>query len=148
MRYLGLLLAVFGCYAQGNLYEVMTHHESLETLTVAIDEADLITILESKGPFTLFAPTNIAFAELPEAVLTNLLNPKNRKQLIKVLTYHLVPGNYTELEKEKSLNTVEGQPLIIRIEEGKLMVNNAIVGEELPASNGTIHLINKVLIPN
>lgn len=121
----------------------------LSTLVAALKAADLVTTLEGKGPFTVFAPTNAAFAEIQPTV-DNLLKPANKDELTKVLTYHVVPGTYTsaDLKDGQKLKTVEGQDLTVTVKDGTVKVNDATVEKaDIEASNGVVHVINGVLVP-
>lgn len=121
----------------------------LSTLVAALKAADLVTTLEGEGPFTVFAPTNEAFAEIQPTV-DNLLKPANKEELTKVLTYHVVPGTYTsaDLKDGQKLKTVEGQDLTVTVKDGTVKVNDATVEKaDIEASNGIVHIINGVLVP-
>ena len=118
-------------------------------LAAALGAAGLIDILKGEGPFTVFAPTDQAFDRLPQQTLNDLLKPENRKQLAAILTYHVVPGKVTshEVANLTSATTVQGQPLTIN-KEGGLKINEAnVIAPDVEASNGVIHVIDKVLLP-
>lgn len=121
----------------------------LSTLVAALKAADLVSTLEGKGPFTVFAPTNQAFADIQPTV-DKLLEPANKAELKKVLTYHVVPGTYTsaDLKNGQKLKTVEGQDLTVTVKDGTVKVNDATVEKaDIEASNGVVHIINGVLVP-
>ena len=117
------------------------------TLLAAAEAANLTRILYNDGPFTLFAPTDDAFAALPDGTVENLL--KNPKELAKVLKYHLVKGNIfsSDLNNGSSLATVLGSPVSINTTEGVLINNAKVIQADVEASNGVIHVIDKVLLP-
>jgi uncharacterized surface protein with fasciclin (FAS1) repeats len=117
------------------------------TLLAAADAANLTSVLYNDGPLTLFAPTDDAFAALPDGTVENLL--KNPKELAKVLRYHLVKGNIlsSDLNNGSSVATVLGSPVNINTTEGVLVNNAKVIQADLEASNGVIHVIDKVLLP-
>ena len=117
------------------------------TLLAAADAANLTSVLYNDGPLTLFAPTDDAFAALPDGTVENLL--KNPKELAKVLKYHLVKGNIfsDDLNNGSSVSTVLGSPIKISTTEGVLVNNAKVIQADMEASNGVIHVIDKVLLP-
>lgn len=128
---------------------VASGNADLSTLVAALTAADLVTTLEGTGPYTVFAPTDAAFADIQSTVDT-LLEPDNKTDLQQVLTYHVVPGTYTaaDLTDGQKLKTVEGQDLTVSITDGVVKVNDATVeATDITASNGVVHVINKVLVP-
>ena len=107
-------------------------------------------MLSGPGPFTVFAPTDAAFAKLPAGTVEMLLQPENKQKLIDVLTYHVVPGSVkaAQVVKLTSAKTVEGAPVAIKVTDGKVYVNDAqVVQTDILASNGIIHVIDTVLLP-
>lgn len=121
------------------------------TLAAALDAADLVDTLKGEGPFTVFAPTDEAFAKLPEGTVENLLKPENRDQLVAVLTYHVVPGKVmaSDVAGLSSATTVNGSDVAIQIVDGKVMIDDAtVVAADVGASNGVIHIIDTVMLPN
>jgi uncharacterized surface protein with fasciclin (FAS1) repeats len=121
---------------------------SFNTLAAALKAADLISTLKSEGPFTVFAPTDAAFAKIPKADLDALLSDK--RALTEVLTYHVVSGKVmaADVVKLTQAKTVEGSPVKIRVVDGKVMINNANVSAtDIAASNGVIHVIDTVIMP-
>lgn len=120
---------------------------SFNTLVVAINEAGLVDTLQGKGPFTVFAPTDAAFAKIPKDQLDALL--RDKAKLAKVLTYHVVPGTVMAKDvKPGQVKTVEGQAITVKSEGGKVMVDNATVTmTDVKADNGVIHVIDTVIIP-
>jgi uncharacterized surface protein with fasciclin (FAS1) repeats len=120
------------------------------TLVAAVKAADLVDTLKGAGPFTVFAPTDEAFANLPAGVLEDLLKPENKAKLQNVLTYHVVPGKVMarDVVKLNSAKTAQGGSLNIKTSDGGVMVNNArVVKADVPASNGVIHVIDTVILP-
>jgi uncharacterized surface protein with fasciclin (FAS1) repeats len=123
---------------------------SFKTLTTALEAAGLIETLKGKGPFTVFAPTDEAFAKLPEGTLKSLLMPANKQKLKAILTYHVVAGNVkaADVIKLSSVKTLNGQSVTIKVVGGKVLINGAtVVKTDIAATNGTIHVIDTVLMP-
>lgn len=121
-----------------------------KTLAAALDAAGLTATLEGPGPFTVFAPTDDAFAKLPAGTVQNLLKPENKAQLVAILTYHVVAGKLTaaDVVKATELKTVEGKPLEVKAENGAVMIDNAkVTATDIDASNGVIHVIDSVVLP-
>jgi uncharacterized surface protein with fasciclin (FAS1) repeats len=124
---------------------------SFSTLIAAVDAAGLSETLMGEGPFTVFAPTDEAFAKLPEGTVADLLKPENKEKLVAVLTYHVVPGKVmsSDVVKLTSAKTVQGQEVKISVNDGNVMVDNANVTQvDIAASNGVIHVIDSVILPN
>ena len=122
----------------------------LSTLVTAVSTADLVKTLQGKGPFTVFAPTNEAFGKLGDEQVQSLLEPENRDQLTKVLTYHVVPGTLTasDLSDGQELDTVAGETLTVKVDGDEVMVGDAtVVKPDVEASNGVVHVIDGVLTP-
>lgn len=120
------------------------------TLVAAVSAAGLVETLSGDGPFTVFAPTNSAFAALPEGTVDNLLKPEMKDQLTGVLTYHVVAGNVMsgDLSDGQVVTTLNGQELTVSIKDGKVMINGAtVVAADLAGSNGVVHVIDSVLLP-
>jgi len=123
---------------------------SFQTLAKALDAAGLVETLKGEGPFTVFAPTDEAFAKLPAGTLDELLKPENKAKLVSILTYHVVPGKVlaSQVVKLNSAKTVNGQDLTISTEGGAVMVNDAkVVKTDILCSNGVIHVVDTVLLP-
>ena len=123
---------------------------SFKTLTTALEAAGLVETLKGKGPFTVFAPTDAAFAKLPEGTLKSLLMPANKQKLTAILTYHVVAGNVkaADVIKISSAKTLNGQSVTIKVVGGKVLINGAtVVKADIAATNGTIHVIDTVLMP-
>jgi uncharacterized surface protein with fasciclin (FAS1) repeats len=131
-----------------NLVQTAVAAGQFKTLASLLQKAGLAGTLEGKGPFTVFAPTDAAFAKVPKATLAGLA--KNKAKLRAVLLYHVVKGKVTAAQamKLRSAPTLEGKPLSIRVNGGKVIVGGATVTKaNVTASNGVIHVINRVLIP-
>ena len=122
-----------------------------ETLAAALGAADLVDTLKGDGPFTVFAPTDEAFAKLPEGTVESLLKPENRDQLIAILTYHVVPGavRAADVVKLDEAATVNGQSVAIQVADNGVQINNAnVIATDIEASNGVIHVIDTVILPS
>lgn len=135
---------------QKNIVETAVAAGSFNTLVEAVQAAGLTSALEGPGPFTVFAPTDQAFAKLPAGTLQSLLKPENKEKLRAILTYHVVAGDLdaAQVMKLTSVKTLEGADLKITDHNGSVMVDNAkIVKTDIPASNGIIHVINEVMLP-
>jgi uncharacterized surface protein with fasciclin (FAS1) repeats len=120
-----------------------------KTLAAAVKAAGLVETLQGKGPFTVFAPTDAAFAAIQSEV-DKLLKPESKEKLSKILTYHVVSGKMkaADLKDGQELTTVEGSKLKVMVKDGKVMVGNAkVTTADISASNGVIHVIDKVLLP-
>ena len=119
------------------------------TLVAAVEAAGLVETLKGPGPFTVFAPTDAAFAALPAGTVEDLLKPENKDQLVAVLTYHVVPGKVmsTDLSEGLTAATVQGADVTITL-EGGAKVNGAVISTaDIEASNGVIHVIDSVILP-
>lgn len=130
-----------------NIVEIST--ESAKTLAAAVTAADLVATLEGTGPFTVFAPTDAAFAAIQNDV-DNLLKPENKAKLASILTYHVVSGKQmaADLEDGAELTTVQGEKLKVSLKDNKVMIGDAhVTTADVSASNGVVHLIDKVLMP-
>lgn len=123
---------------------------NFNTLVAAVNAADLKATLKSDGPFTVFAPTDEAFAKLPKGTLENLLKPENKDQLIAILTYHVVPGKVMAKDVQPGeVSTVNGSPATLAYKDGKLHIDSAeIIATDIETSNGVIHVIDTVILPN
>jgi uncharacterized surface protein with fasciclin (FAS1) repeats len=131
-----------------DIVETTTASGQFQTLALALKAANLTKILKERGPFTVFAPTDEAFAKLPQGSLDVLL--KDKARLAVILTYHVVHGKHVfiDLKKLESLKTMQGQSVRIRAKKGPIHVNDAmIVQGDIEVSNGVCHAINKVLLP-
>jgi uncharacterized surface protein with fasciclin (FAS1) repeats len=133
-----------------DILDVAEQAGTFNTLAAALEAADLVDVLRGDGPFTVFAPTDEAFAQLPAGTVESLLQPGSRDTLIAVLTYHVVPGRISALDAVTagSADSLQGAPLDFRIEGGTLRVGDARVqSNDVPARNGVIHVIDSVLLP-
>jgi uncharacterized surface protein with fasciclin (FAS1) repeats len=135
--------------AKNTIVDVAVANGSFKTLTAALKAAGLVETLEGNGPFTVFAPTDAAFAKLPAGTVEMLLKPENKAVLVRILTYHVVSGNVLSTDlKSGEVNTLEGSPVKVMIGSGGVMVNNSTVqAADVKASNGVIHVIDTVLMP-
>ena len=134
-----------------DIIETAASNGSFTTLVAAIEAAGLSDTLKGDGPFTVFAPTDAAFAKLPAGTVDNLLLPENRDQLTAILTYHVVAGEVTaaEVVMLESATTVNGQNITIAMEGDAVMIDGATVAAaDVMASNGVIHVIDEVILPN
>jgi uncharacterized surface protein with fasciclin (FAS1) repeats len=121
------------------------------TLAAALEAAGLVDTLKSEGPFTVFAPTDAAFAALPEGTVETLLQPENRDQLVAILTYHVVPGKVmaSDVVSLSEATTVNGSDIAIKVMDGSVHINDAtVIAADVDASNGVIHVIDTVILPN
>lgn len=133
-----------------DIVDVAADTPDLSTLVEAVTAAGLAETLQGEGPFTVFAPTNEAFAALPAGELDRLLKPENKAELAKILKYHVVSGEImsSDLTNGQKAKTVEGGTLTVTINGSTVKVNDATVVEaDVPASNGVVHVIDKVLLP-
>ena len=157
----GLVAAAFvvtssvGAMAQGapgkDIVATAVEAGSFKTLVAAVKAAGLVETLQGKGPFTVFAPTDEAFAKLPAGTVDTLLKPENKQQLIAILTYHVVPGKVlaADVVKLSSAPTVNGQRVDIKVDGGKVKVDQAnVVATDIATSNGVIHVIDQVILPS
>ena len=120
------------------------------TLVAAVEAADLVTTLKGDGPFTVFAPTDEAFAALPEGTVENLLKPENKDQLIAVLTYHVVPGKIMSSDiagTATMVESVQGSELDINATDGVTVDGATVVTADIETDNGVIHVIDRVVLP-
>jgi uncharacterized surface protein with fasciclin (FAS1) repeats len=122
-----------------------------KTLAAALEAADLVDTLKGEGPFTVFAPTDAAFAKLPAGTVESLLKPENRDQLVAILTYHVVPGKVeaADVVKLNEARTVNGKDVQITVADSGVQVDNAnVIMTDIEASNGVIHVIDTVILPS
>ncbi len=152
---LALLLALTltsSAYAASkeNIVETAVAADDFKTLTAALKAAGLVDTLEGRGPFTVFAPTDEAFAKLPAGTVEDLLKPENKEKLVSILTYHVVAGDVTakDVAKLTEAKTVNGKELKITSLGGKVTVGGAnVIKTDIKCSNGVIHIIDAVLLP-
>ncbi|MBA6265484.1 fasciclin domain-containing protein [Colwellia sp. Bg11-12] len=133
-----------------DIVDVAAENGSFNTLVAAVKAGGLVGTLKGDGPFTVFAPTDEAFAKLPEGTLEMLLKPENKDKLVDILTYHVVSGKVmsTDVVKVTSAPTIQGKMLMVKVIDGNVMINKAkIIMADVKASNGVIHVIDTVLIP-
>ncbi|HBC40969.1 MAG TPA: fasciclin [Pseudanabaena sp.] len=134
-----------------NIVEIASSNNSFTTLVAAVKAAGLVDTLSGKGPFTVFAPTNEAFAKLPKGTVDSLLKPENKAALVKVLTYHVVPVTiYAKDIKSGStlVKTVDGSSIkVTKTNKNVVIDNSKVIKADIKASNGVIHVINNVLLP-
>ncbi|HHF3131533.1 TPA: fasciclin domain-containing protein [Vibrio diabolicus] len=135
---------------KADIVDVATENGSFNTLVAAVKAADLVDTLKGEGPFTVFAPTDDAFAKLPDGTIDMLLMPENKDKLVSILTYHVVPGKVmaADVVKLDKAATVQGQDVMIKTMGDKVMVNDAnVMATDVKAKNGIIHVIDTVIMP-
>lgn len=157
-----VLTTSFAAQAQKTIVDIAVGSKEHTTLVAGVTAADLVPTLQSAGPFTVFAPTNAAFAKLPAGTLETLLKPENKATLAKILTYHVIAGTFDAAAVVKaiqanggslSLTTVSGNKLVASIKQGKVTLTDekgnsaTVVAADLTASNGVIHVIDSVVLP-
>lgn len=132
-----------------NIVEIASGNEDFSTLVAAVVAAGLAETLSGDGPFTVFAPTNEAFAKLPEGTVDELLKPENKEKLAGILTYHVVAGKVMskDLSDGQKAETVNGQEITVTMEDGVKIDTATVVTADLEASNGVIHVIDSVIMP-
>ncbi|WP_292294791.1 fasciclin domain-containing protein [Marivita sp.] len=146
------MLASTAAFAAGHTKDIVDtaiDAGSFETLVAAVQAADLVETLKGEGPFTVFAPTDEAFAALPEGTVESLLMPENKDQLVSILTYHVVPGKVmsTDLADDMEAETVQGDTVTIDLDNGVMVENATVTTADIEASNGVIHVIDTVIMP-
>jgi uncharacterized surface protein with fasciclin (FAS1) repeats len=147
---LALVLAAAPARAQQpkDIVDTAVAAGSFATLAKALTAADLVATLKGPGPFTVFAPTDEAFAKLPAGTLDNLLKPENKDMLKRVLTYHVVPGKVMAKDvKPGKVKTVQGSELTVATANGVMVDNAKVTATDIAADNGVIHVIDTVVIP-
>ncbi|MEM6890081.1 MAG: fasciclin domain-containing protein [Pseudomonadota bacterium] len=133
-----------------DIVEVAQSAGSFDTLVAAVSAAGLVETLQGDGPFTVFAPTDEAFAALPAGTVDTLLLPENKDQLTAILTYHVVPGKVMAADlagQRLSVATVNGAEVHVDGRNGVKVEDANVISADVPASNGVIHVIDKVLLP-
>jgi len=136
---------------QNDIVDTAASNDMFSTLVAAVKSADLVSTLKGDGPFTVFAPTDDAFAALPDGTIEMLLKPENKQTLTKILTYHVVAGKVTakDVTELSDATTVEGSKLMISTTMNKVMINDAqVIKADVMTSNGVIHVIDSVLLPD
>ena len=133
-----------------DIVDIAASNDDFSTLVAAVQAAGLVDTLKGDGPFTVFAPTNDAFAALPEGTVETLLKPENKDQLVKVLTYHVVPGSVTSdqlIGQRLNVATVQGQTVHVDGTDGVRVNKSNVTTPDIIATNGVIHVIDSVLLP-
>jgi uncharacterized surface protein with fasciclin (FAS1) repeats len=132
-----------------DIVDIAVDAGSFETLVAAVQAAGLVDTLKGDGPFTVFAPTDEAFAALPEGTVESLLMPENKDQLVAILTYHVVPGKVmsTDLMDDMEAETVQGSSVTIDLDDGVMVENATVTTADIETSNGVIHVIDTVILP-
>lgn len=136
--------------AEKDIVDTAVGAGQFNTLAAALTAAGLVETLKGAGPFTVFAPTDAAFAELPAGTVDTLLKPENKDQLVAVLTYHVVPGKVmaADVVKVTEAKTVNGADIAVKVEGDTVMINDAkVTAADIAASNGVIHVIDSVILP-
>lgn len=139
--------------ANKDIVEIAVEDGQFKTLVTALQAAGLVDTLKGEGPFTVFAPTDTAFAKLPKATLDGLLAPQNKDQLVDVLTYHVIPGKVTAQDvmklNNKTVKMLNGKPAKIEIKDGQVYIDGAkVIMTDIVGTNGVIHVIDTVMIPD
>lgn len=157
-----ILLISFNSFSQKNIVETAAGSKDFTTLVAAVRAADLVDVLSSEGPFTVFAPVNDAFAKLPDGTVETLLKPENKTKLQSVLTYHVVQGNVMasdvvalikKSDGKASIKTVNGDMLTAQMKDGAVYLVDKngnwskVTATDLKQTNGVIHVIDTVLLP-
>jgi uncharacterized surface protein with fasciclin (FAS1) repeats len=147
----GLALASVSASAgEKDIVDTAVGAGQFKTLATALQAAGLVDTLKGAGPFTVFAPTDDAFAKLPAGTVDNLLKPENKDQLVAVLTYHVVPGKVmaADVVNVSEAATVNGKKLAVKVDGGTVMINDAkVTATDIAATNGVIHVIDSVVLP-
>jgi uncharacterized surface protein with fasciclin (FAS1) repeats len=155
-KFLGLaaLLVLSGpaFAAEKDIVDTAVSAGSFKTLVAAVKAAGLVDTLKGEGPFTVMAPTDAAFAKLPEGTVESLLKPENKDKLVAILTYHVIPGKAMAADvvklDGKSVKTVEGSPAKISVDGSTVMIQNAkVLKADIACTNGVIHVIDTVILP-
>jgi len=136
--------------SQKDIVDTTVGAGSFKTLVAAAQAAGLVDTLKGDGPFTVFAPTDEAFSKLPDGTVEDLLKPENKDQLVRILTYHVVPGKVMSSDiagKTAEVATVEGSNISVDATDGVKINNATVVSADVEASNGVIHVIDMVVLP-
>ena len=134
-----------------NIVETAVQSGKFNTLVAALKAAGLVNTLNGKGPFTVFAPSDTAFSKLPTGTVNDLLKPENKAKLVSILAYHVIPGKVMSGDiagKKISVKTVQGSEISVDAMYGVKINDSNVVSADIAATNGVIHVIDKVLIPN
>ena len=147
----GVLAISASAESAKDIVDTAMANDRFTTLVAAVKAAGLVDTLKGDGPFTLFAPTNDAFAKLPAGTVESLLKPENKAQLVAVLTYHVVPGKVMSGDlagKKMAAATAQGSDVDIDATNGVMVDNATVVSADIVADNGVIHVIDTVILPN
>ena len=147
---IGLATALPVQAADKDIVDTAVGAGDFKTLAAALEAADLVSTLKGEGPFTVFAPTDAAFAKLPAGAVDNLLKPENKQQLVDILTYHVVPGKVmaADVVGLDDAKTVNGGRIDIQVDGSAVKVNEAnVTATDIAARNGVIHVIDQVILP-
>ena len=147
--FVGIMSAAAGARA-ADIVDTAVSAGSFNTLVAAVKAAGLVDTLKGSGPFTVFAPTDAAFAELPDGTVESLLKPENKDKLVAILTYHVVPGKVMSDEiagKMMKVKTVQGGEVAVNATDGVTVDGAKVISADVVASNGVIHVIDKVILP-
>ncbi|PRX35057.1 Uncaracterized surface protein containing fasciclin (FAS1) repeats [Meinhardsimonia xiamenensis] len=141
--------AIAGAHMKKDIVDTAVEVGSFNTLVAAVQAAGLVDVLKGEGPFTVFAPTDDAFAKLPAGTVEELLKPENKDRLVAILTYHVVPGKVmsSDLSEGLKAKTVQGQEVTISLAGGPKVDGANIVQPDIETSNGVIHVIDAVILP-
>ena len=133
----------------GDIVDVAASNKSFSTLVAAVKAAGLVETLKGEGPYTVFAPTDEAFAKLPKGTLESLLKPENKQKLVAILTYHVIPGKVMAKDvKSGKVKTASGSSFKMKVSKKGVWVDNAkVVATDVKADNGVIHVIDTVILP-
>lgn len=148
-----VMLASVPAHAADDIVDTAVKAGSFNTLVAAVKAAGLVETLKGKGPYTVFAPTDEAFAKLPKATLASLLKPENKKKLASILTYHVVAGKYDAARitgsksKQFGIKSVQGSNIAVDLRKGVKVSGANVVKTDVLASNGVIHVIDSVILP-
>ncbi|HEX6144317.1 MAG TPA: fasciclin domain-containing protein [Geminicoccaceae bacterium] len=145
-------LVAAGTASAADIVETAASTEGFSTLVAAVEAAGLVDTLKGEGPYTVFAPTDAAFAKLPAGTVETLLKPENQDQLVSLLTYHVVPGRTMSSDlagQELEVESVQGETIAIEATNGTVMVDDAeVIQADIEADNGVIHVIDQVIMPD
>ncbi len=144
-----MAMPAFAASHSKDIVDTAVEAGSFTTLVAAVEAAGLVETLKGDGPFTVFAPTDEAFAALPEGTVETLLKPENKDQLVSILTYHVVPGKVmsTDLTDGMMATTVQGGDLTVDLSDGVMINDATVTTPDIEASNGVIHVVDKVILP-
>lgn len=146
----GLIGATVSQAAEKDIVDTAVGAGDFTTLVAAVKAAGLVETLKGEGPFTVFAPTDAAFAKLPAGTVESLLKPENKDKLVAILTYHVVPGKVmaADVVKLTEAKTVQGKAATVKVDGGTVMIDGAkVVKTDIPCTNGVIHVIDAVILP-